>query len=178
MHDWNVIVTAASGHERTCLPSLKTKGRFQRFGFKGVFPGHVPNVKEFLEKAKQAQEKEEAWMLDVSRILPLEETFEFLPETFEERLKAAVTPFIQRMESGTFYVRLERRGFKGTIVSPPVKRAIDDYLMTVAAQENKTLKVDFHDPDYIVMAETLGNFCGVALLSRELRTRYPFVKVP
>jgi hypothetical protein len=75
MHDWNVIMKAGSGHQRTCLNALKSKGRSQRYGFKGFFPGHVLIVEQFLEKAKQAQENQEAWMLDVSQILPLENIF-------------------------------------------------------------------------------------------------------
>jgi tRNA(Ser,Leu) C12 N-acetylase TAN1 len=178
MHDWNVIVTAGSDQQRACLAALQARGRFQRFHFKGVFPGHVENLKEFLERAQRAYERQESWMQTVSRILPLEGTFEFTPATFEEDLKTAVKPFVQRMSSGTFYVRLERRGFKGTIVSPPIERALDDHLVALGAQEGKVFEVTFEDPDYIVMIETIGNFCGVTLLSREFRTRYPFVKVP
>jgi hypothetical protein len=33
----------------------------------------------------------------------------------------------------------------------------------------------FADPDYVLAAETAGAECGVTLLSRVLRERYPFV---
>ena len=35
--------------------------------------------------------------------------------------------------------------------------------------------IDFKVADYIVAAETVGHECGVALLTRDLRQRYPFV---
>ncbi len=74
-------------------------------------------------------------------------------------------------------MRLERRGHKGTILSPEVERSLGDYVMDLATQQGKRLHVSFQDSDYIVVAETVGNRCGVALVTRELHTRYPFVKV-
>jgi predicted Zn-dependent protease len=44
------------------------------------------------------------------------------------------------MDRGTFYVRIERQGFKGEIVSLPVERAIDSYLTTLAARIIETAK--------------------------------------
>jgi hypothetical protein len=37
------------------------------------------------------------------------------------------------------------------------------------------MRTAFDHPDFIVAAETVGHDCGVALLPRDLRTRYPFV---
>ena len=31
-------------------------------------------------------------------------------------------------------------------------------------------------PDYVVVAETMGEQCGVALITRELASRYPFLQ--
>ena len=92
-------------------------------------------------------------------------------------MQEAVAPWVERMVSGTFYVRLERRGYKGRIVSPEVERALDTYLISLAAQHGKTLQVSFENPDYVIVAETVRDMCGVALLTRELRARYPFVKI-
>jgi hypothetical protein len=52
-------------------------------------------------------------------------------------LKEAVVLLVERMAGGTFYVRLERRGYKSRIVSPVVERALDTYLLSVAAQQGK-----------------------------------------
>jgi tRNA(Ser,Leu) C12 N-acetylase TAN1 len=72
-------------------------------------------------------------------------------------------------------VRLERRGHAGEIATPEVERAVADHLFTLAAARGLQLRTDFTDPDYIVVAETLGDECGVALITRAMRTRYPFV---
>ncbi|MCI0428786.1 MAG: hypothetical protein L0Z46_12280 [Nitrospiraceae bacterium] len=38
--------------------------------------------------------------------------------------------------------------------------------------------IDFKDPDAIVAVELIGDECGVGLINRTVRERFPFVKVP
>jgi tRNA(Ser,Leu) C12 N-acetylase TAN1 len=58
-----------------------------------------------------------------------------------------------------------------------VERRLGEYVLELATQQGKALRVSFQDSDYIVTVETVGNRCGIALITRELRTRYPFVKI-
>jgi tRNA(Ser,Leu) C12 N-acetylase TAN1 len=177
MKDWNIIATTPPGQERELLPALNRLGEFARSEFNGVLIGRVDDVTRFLEDIRHAGEEHAEWRQYLLRVLPVERTFSFTPQTFAERVREAVTPFVQRMAGGTFHVRLERRGHKGTILSLEVERSLVDYVMDLATQQGKRLHVSFQDSDYIVVAETVGNRCGVALVSRELRTRYPFVKI-
>lgn len=41
----------------------------------------------------------------------------------------------------------------------------------------KKAKVDFDDPDFIIIAETLGNWAGVGLISREMKERCHYIRV-
>ena len=152
-------------------------GEFRRPGFRGVLVGRVADVHRFLEALRRAGEQRMKWVDYLARALPVEQLFHCTLETFVEQLKEAVAPFVERMASGTFYARLERRGFKGRIISPEVERALDTYLINLAAGQGKTLQVSFENPDDVIVAETVSNTCGVALLTRELRTRYPFMKI-
>jgi tRNA(Ser,Leu) C12 N-acetylase TAN1 len=177
VREWNVLVTVLPGRDPAVLSELRHRGEFNRSGFKGVLTGRVEDVPEFLQSLYQAVEHGSLWVRDIARILPLERTFSFTPETFVDLLKEAVSPFVQTMEGGTFFVRLERRGYKGKILSPDVERTVDAHILILAEKEGKSLRVSFEDPDYIIAVETVGPRCGVALISRELRTRYPFVKI-
>jgi tRNA(Ser,Leu) C12 N-acetylase TAN1 len=177
MKDWNLIVTTPPGQERDLLPALNRLGEFARSEFKGILTGRVEGVGRFLEEIHRADEEHGGWRQHLLRVLPVERTFSFTPQSFEEQLREAVTPFVQRMSNGTFHVRLERRGHKGKIVSPEVEQRLGDYVMNLARQQGKTLHVSFQNSDYVVVAETVGNRCSVALVTRELRTRYPFVKI-
>ncbi len=177
MKDWNVLVTAQLGGERNLWSGIRRRGLFHRTGFKGVLVGRVQDPAQFLEDLLRSKEAGKPWVEALAKAIPVAITFSFTPETFEDRLKEAATPFLDRMEKGTYYVRVERRGFKEQIISPEVERAVDAHLFDLARQQGKSLEVSFEDPDYVVVAETVGDVCGVALLTRDLRSRYPFLKV-
>ena len=176
--EWNVIVTVlpGAGHEHQLLGALARFGRFRATAFRDVCIGRVADVGEFLQAIRLAAEANKPWTARLGRVIPVEATFSFTVETLGECLKRAATPFVERMTSGSFHVRLERRGFEGRIRSQSVEREVAAHLFAIAAEQGKTLRTDFDDPDYIVVAETLGGECGVALLTRDLRSRFPFVQ--
>ena len=149
MKDWNIIVTTPPGRERYLLPALNHFGTFSRSEFKGTLTGRVEDVGRFLEEIRRAGEEGTAWIQDLLRVLPVEQSFLFSSQTFEEQLKEAVMPFVQRMASGTFHVRLERRGHKGKINSSEVEKDLGRYVVDVATQQDKTLHVSFQDSNYI-----------------------------
>ena len=69
-----------------------------------------------------------------------------------------------------------RWGFEGRINSRAIEQEVARHLFEIAARQGKTLRTDFDDPDYVVVAETLREECGVAFLTRDIRLRYPFVQ--
>lgn len=180
MFDWNVIVTVMPGAGRDyAMPaSLREYGEFRRAPFKDVFLGRVADAGDFLESLRLAKESGAAWIGMLARVIPVELTFRFAPETLAGQFAQAAEAFLDRIRDGArFHVRLERRGFVGKIDSHGVELAVADHLLALAAAQNKRLGVSFEDPDFIVAAETVGEICGVALLSRELHQRYPFVAI-
>lgn len=177
MQDWNVIVTSLPGHFRFLLDGISRFGQFHSTEFKDVCVGRVENVHEFLDSVRDAYARGKRWVSHVGRIIPIENVFLFTPETLEQCLKGAVIPLVSRLSSGTFFVRLERRGYLGKIMSPEVEKNVASQVFDLAEQAGKVLKVSFSDPDYIIVAETVGAECGVGLIDRALRTEYPFVAV-
>lgn len=177
--DWNVIVTVQSGPGRIhqLLGALSRFGVFRHSPFHGVCLGHVDDTTALLEAIRQAGEAGKRWVGHIARVIPAEATFSFTPETLSAQLRDATAPFIDRLEDGSFCVRLERRGLSGEIPSPDIEREIGEFVHERAGAAHKTLRTVFDDPDFIIAAETVSNECGVALLPRALRERYPFVKV-
>jgi tRNA(Ser,Leu) C12 N-acetylase TAN1 len=100
----------------------------------------------------------------------------FTRETLADLLKEAVAPLVARMTDGSFYVRLERRGFAGKLSSTSIERTVADHAHAVAAARGVRLRTAFADPDFIIAAEMLADECSVSLLPRALRQRYPFVQ--
>jgi tRNA(Ser,Leu) C12 N-acetylase TAN1 len=174
---WNVIVTTESGRRRfrTAFDGLRRLGAFWTVPFKGVCVGHVADVPAFLEALRGAKARGEPWALAVARAIPVERSFAFTPETFREQLKAAVAPLAARIGPGPFHFRLERRGLAGQVASDVIEREIADHVFSLAAAHGAALQTSFSDADTVLAAETVGDECGVALLPRALRERFPFV---
>ncbi|MHB9101651.1 MAG: hypothetical protein ACYC2E_09085 [Sulfuricella sp.] len=178
MMNWNIMVTSlpGSGCEYRLLHELRAMGKFHMTEFKDVCVGYVEDVTNFLEAIRQAEEEGVPWVKDLGRVIPVEQTFHFNPETLAEQLKEAVVPYVSRISGGTFHVRLERRGLIGQVISHEVERGVADHLFALAEKEGRQLMTSFKNADYIVAAETVGHECGVTLLTRDLRQRYSFVK--
>lgn len=177
MKNWNVIVTVVPGpgRESHLLRQFRRLGQFEPTEFKDVCVGRIEDVAQFLETLRIGRENNEPWLADLGRVIPIEQTFPFVPQTLTEQLKQAVAPFVARMTEGTFHVRLERRGLLGQVMSQEVERQVGEHLCALAEVAGKRLQVSFTEADYVVVAETVGNQCGIALLDRPLRERYPFV---
>ncbi len=176
--DWNVLVTVQPGPHarRELLGALTRFGRFRATPFRGVCVGRVDDVDAFLSALSEAHAAGAPWTQRLGRVIPAENVFLFTPETLVERLREAVAPMVARMSGGSLCVRIERRGLDDALNTQDVERAVGDYVHALAAAQGKPLRTDFEDPDDVVVAETLGNECGVALLPRALRARCPFVR--
>lgn len=176
--DWNVLVTVRPGfaHEHSLLGALARFGVFRATPFRDVCAGRVEDVPAFLEAVREAGEAGKPWVGYLARAIPAETVLSFTVETLVERLKEAVAPLVGRMADGTFCVRLERRGLAGQVASTDVERAIADHVYGLAQARGIRLRTDLADPDFTIAIETLGEDCGVALVPRAMRERYPFVQ--
>ena len=178
MWAFNIVVTMASGGRyHHLMAELEAHGEFHRTEFLGVLLGRVADVADFLETVRAARELSVIAFQDLGRVVPVERTFTFRTEEFLERVCATVAPWAGELAGGRFYVRLERRGHKGQIVSPEAERAIDAFIVQESAKSGTAARVDFEDPDAVIAVETVGDRCGVGLLSRAQLERYDFVRV-
>ncbi len=184
--DWNVLVTLRTREKRSqrtlearaMARHLKQFGDFQWTKFLGVLIGRVQDHEAFFRQLALWEEDQPGFLEPLARVVPIEHTFEFTVETFSDQLQKVVFRYVDQIDSGSFYVRLERRGHAGEIHSPTVEQTMDHVLQHTCAEQGWIPKVDFKDPDLIVIAETLENVCGVGAISRAWRSQYPFVRVP
>ncbi len=176
--DWNVVITVkrGPGFESQLLGALARFGRFRRSDFRDVIAGRVDSTESFLEALGAALAEGKRWVAWIARVIPVEQVFFFTPETLVARLKEATAPFAARFNDGSFCVRIERRGLAGQLATPEIERAVGEHLHALAAERGLHMRTRFADPDYAIVAETLGEECGVGCVSRDLRDRYPFVQ--
>jgi len=174
MTEWNIMATSYMRQERYLIRMLNRYGEFKRTSFRDVLLGHVDDTDEFLA----ALEREEPERLrSLSQIVPLEKEFHFELPDLNEKLKEAVTPYIDSLTDKTFHVRVSRRGHKGEISSLEIEKELDAFIMECLAKSGKVAKVDFEVPDFIVIVETIGNWAGVGLIPREMKARCHFIRV-
>lgn len=178
MHRWNMVITVQPGaqHVSNLTGELRRFGEVHGTPFRDVLAAWADDPLRVIDFVLAARHEGAAWAQEVSRIIPVERVFEFTPENLAQLWSEALPAFMDRMRNGSCHVRLERRGLIGQVHSGAVEQAVANTLFDLAEQRGLRLSVSFADPDYIVLGETLNTECGLALLTRDLRSRYPLMQ--
>ncbi|MBM4275253.1 MAG: hypothetical protein FJ134_12440 [Deltaproteobacteria bacterium] len=177
MKDWNVVITSQTEEESRLLRELEELGEFHPSGFREVILGKVPDVVSFLETLRRGWEEKPYLPNILSTITPVRLVFPFTLENLLPRLQERVLDFIEEIGDAAFYVRMKRRGHKGELSSQEVEQALDRFLLDELAARGLKGHIDFVAAEVIVVVETVHNQCGLGLVTREMKERYPFVKV-
>ncbi len=177
LEHWNVLATAKHGQHRRLSRLLRLFGDFRRTRFLGVFAGRVKDPSRFFEELLRLEKESPGFLDPVSKLVPIDKAFDFSVGSFNGRLKDALVPYAELIRSGSFYVRIERRGHKGEIHSQHVEQDLDRTLIEHLVACGCAPSLDFKDPDFILVAETLDETCGVTALPRALRERFPFIRI-
>ncbi len=177
MKDWNILATAFWGRGKDALRLLNLHGEFKSSGFKDVLLGHVEDFNFLLEKLESMRQENPDRMNSLSQILPVERTFSFSLTDFMDKLKEAVLPYVEKVERKKFHVRAKRRGHKGEMSSLEIEKEISAFIFEKLEQAGKQAQVSFSDPDVVLVIETIANRAAVALITREMREKYPLIKI-
>ena len=178
MKQFNLVATLADGGRfPALLRELAAFGEFHKTEFFGVVLGQVAEPLELFEAIGAARDESPQAFADLGRLIPVSEVFHFTVDSLVEEASRAIRPHLAQFAGKSFYVRLERRGFKGKIISPEAERQLDAVILEASAASGQPARVDFTDPDLIVALETFGGRAGIGWLGRELRARFPFVRV-
>ena len=177
MKEWNILATAFWGRGKDALRLLTQHGEFKGSGFKDVLQGHVEDVSLFLEKLESMRQENPDRMSSLSQILPLEQTFNFNLPDFMEKLKGTVLTYVEEVEGKKFYVRVKRRGHKGEMSSLEIEKEISGLIFETLEQAGKHARVSFNDPDIIIIVETIANRAALSVITREMKEKYPLIRV-
>ena len=177
MREWNILVTAHWGQERKALRFLAQHGEFKSSGFKDVLRGNVEDVGLFLGKLELMRQESPGRIDFLSQVVPLDQTFYFELPDFTEKLKETVLPYAERIEDKKFYVRVKRRGHKGEMSSQETEKQIAGFILENLEKAGKQAHVNFGKPDVIIVIETIANWAGITLITKEMKGKYSLVKV-
>ena len=175
MHNWNVVVTVRDRRLGTAKRLLSRFGYADRSGFFNVLVMRVDDGRAMLEKL-QAEPKGDGGIL--SRVVPTPCTFDFAsPEEFGTKAWSAIEGFVPELKGRSFHVRVHRRGSKGRLSSQNEERRLDQALLEALARAGTPGRVEFVDPDAIVVVEVVGPRAGASLWTREDLRRYPLLRL-
>lgn len=177
MADFNVVATAQRGQEFRLLRLLRRFGDFTRSGFRDVVVGKVPSTERLLEELLLLHERTPSEVSSLSQVVPIKDTFIFKVDELLDGLKSALLGYIDELAGKRFYVRAIRRGHKGELSSLLIEQALDAFLKEELIKRGLKAEIDFKDPDVIVVVQTIGDIAGVGLITKEMKDRYPFIKI-
>jgi tRNA(Ser,Leu) C12 N-acetylase TAN1 len=173
------VLATAKNHEQGHLARrLKRFGDFRWSPYLGVLIGRVEDHQAFLEQLRRHEETDPAFLQPLARLVPIDRTFVFTVDALLPLLTTEVLGYADRIGHGSFYVRVEQRGHKGVLHCQKMEQELAAALLAWLTQRGWAPHVDFHDPGFIVAVEIVGDECGVGFMTKAMRERYPFVKVP
>ncbi len=175
---WNVLATAKDKQQRHLAKRLRRFGDFRWTQFRGVLVGRVEDQQAFFEQLRRCEENEPGFLRPLAKMVPIDRLFTFTVENLPTVLKSMMADYVDVIDSGTFYVRVERRGHAGAFHSRELEQELDRAVVESSAVRGEAPVVSFDDPDVILAVETVGDECGVGALTRALRSRFPFIRVP
>jgi len=160
--------------ERELLEQLKELGDFYKTSFRDVIRGKVENLEAFL------QELDKRSILTLSKVVPIEKSFIFSPANIVEEFCEAVKPLLKKIRKDeSFSVIVERRGLKGVFSSKEIAKEVGTFISkALEERDGEKPRVNLRDPDTAVVFETLGRWCGISIISKKMREKHFYLKLP
>ncbi len=177
MEKWNILATSQKRQERYVLRLLNNYGEFRGSGYRDVILGYVVDVSAFLDTVESIRREAPGKLRSLGQIVPLEKNFQFDVADFRDKAKEAVSPYIDRLENSRFFVRVVRRGHKGEISGMETEKELDGFVLESLEKRGKTATVNIEEFEKMVVIETVENRAGVGVITREMKEKYPLVKV-
>lgn len=176
MRDWNAIASVREDCYKHGRRLLKAFGTVDKTDYYNVLGLKAVDASHLAESLREAAAEDPAFLHCVSRIVPVTHTFTFSsPAEFDANAKAAMRALLRSLAGKAFHVRMHRRGFREQLSSQKEEQLLDGYILEQLAATGAPGHITFSDPDAIVAVETIGQWAGVSLWTREDLARYPFL---
>ncbi|HXW68155.1 MAG TPA: THUMP domain-containing protein [Dissulfurispiraceae bacterium] len=177
MEQWNILATAQRRQERFLLHRLNKFGDFRHSGCRDVILGNVADVLVFLDALESIRQVNSRKLRSLGQIVPIEKNFHFDVTNFREKAKEAVSPYTDQLENSKFFVRVVRRGHKGEISGMEMEKELDSFILESLERKGKHATVNIEEFEKMIVVETVENLVGIGLITREMKDKYPFIKI-
>ena len=178
MQEWNAVICVHEHGYKRARDVFGDFGEVRRTEFFNVLILRAEDLNAMLEALSERSRRAPESLSFLSRLIPVDHAFIFnSAEEFEKKARESILGWRDKLAGKRFYVRIHRRGFKGRISSPDEERMLDTLLLQELEKISVPGRIAFEDPDAIIAVETIGTWAGIALLTREQREQYPFVRI-
>jgi len=172
-----VVVTVRDRGWGDALRLLRPLVRVAETGYYNVLVARADDTRRLLDELLERATADPGAAACLARVVPVDRAFSFgSVEEFEQRTLEAVRAVAPAVAGKSFHVRLHRRGMKGRLLSHSEEMRLADALIEALEAAGAPGKVAFGDPEVVVAVEIVGTRAGVAVISREDRARYPFLR--
>lgn len=178
IQEWNVVINVNEGGFKQAFKVLSEFGQIKKTGFFNVLAMKVDDVNQLLETLRKRALEDPHFLSFLSRLMPVTSTFTFKsPEEFENKAKEAVLAWVPELSGKGFHVRMHRRGFKGKLSGLEEEQFLDNFLLESLQKAGIPGHITFENPDAIIAVETITQWAGLSLWTREDLQRYPFIRL-
>jgi len=178
MTKWNVVITIQEHFFEQALQYLKPFGVLAKTEFYNVLVMQTEDTQQTLQQLQKKLNADADMQTAISRVLPVTHSFTFqTPEEFETKARAIAETLLPKITNKTFHVRMHRRGFKGRLSSKEEEKFLDTYILDQLEQSGSPCKINFENPDVIIVVETVAQQAGISIWNREDIQRYPILKL-
>lgn len=169
-----VVMTAHKDKSKELIQELAGLGIFWETEFADVIRGAVDDFERFLEEL----DKRAPFCL--SRLAPIRASFRLSEEDVIEEFKRDAESLTEDIEPGeTFCVKVNRRGSRGLFSSRELAKELGSYVCGLLEERHGAKPVaDLENPDKALVYETIGKWCGVCTLSKDMRQRCRYLRLP
>lgn len=175
---WNVVVTVYDREFGQARRLMAPFGAVARTDFRNVLVMKVDDVGRFMAEVEATLRDDASIANSISRIVPVTRGFRFQqPDEFEQKARETVAQWIPALAGKRFHVRMHRRGFKGRLSSQQEEQFLDHHILSTLRADGHDAEIDFQDPDYIIIVETVGQTAGLACWTREELNAFPMMRL-
>ncbi len=178
MQKWNAVISVNERGFAEAFKKLGCFGPIKKTGFFNVLFIRTDDLDGMLDTLRQWMSEDPNALSFMSKLIPVTDTFSFQsPGEFEEKTKEIVLEWVPELEGKGFHVRMRRRGFKGKLSGLQEEQFLDKFLLEALEKTGHPGHITFEDPDAIIAVETIAQWAGLSLWSREGLQKYPFIRL-
>lgn len=176
MQDWNAIASVREDCYKHGRRLLEAFGAVEPTDYYNVLGLKAADGSHLADSLREAVAHDPRFLHCISRVVPVTHTFKFSsPEEFESRARQSAGLLLPSLHDKAFHVRMHRRGFREHLSSQHEEQMLDRYILEQLEARGSPGRITFDDPDAIVAIETVGQWAGTSLWTREDLARYSFL---